>query len=91
MGETTGLWKRVQLPAVVLDELMMCCLMGGEAVAPLDAPMSPTVAASDASMHLGAVVETRCSLEEVAWLWSHASHRGAYSSGRFSGEILVET
>ncbi len=61
LAETTGPWRRVRLPVVVADELMMCCLLGGEAVAPLDAPLSPVVAASDASLHRGAVVETRCS------------------------------
>ncbi len=81
MVDTTCHWQRIRLPAPVDDELMLCCLLGGEAVAPLGAPLSPLFAASDASLRRGAVVETRCSVEEVAWLWSRASHRGCYSHG----------
>ncbi len=77
--EATGSWRRVRLPAPVADELKMCCLLGGEAVAPLGVPLSPLVAASEASLHRGAVCETQRSVEEAAWLWSHASHRGCYS------------
>ncbi len=32
-------------------------------------------------------VEAQCSLPEVAWLWSRASTRGAYSNGAWSGHI----
>ncbi len=66
--ETSGPWQRVRLPAPVADQLMMCCLLGGEAVAPLGAPWSPLVAASDA-------------MEEAAWLCPRASHRGCCSRG----------
>ncbi len=79
VAEVAVPWKCMRLPQAVADELMTCCLLGGEAVAPLSAPLCPKVSATDALWHHGAVVEADCSLEEVAWLWSRASLRGAYS------------
>ncbi len=74
--ETAAPWKAIRLPAADADEQAMCSLMAAEVVAPLDAPSCPTVTASEASLHHGAVVQMDCSLEEVAWLWSRASVRG---------------
>ena len=64
------------LSPAVCSELLLCCLLAVDAQLPLDAPLFPVVAATDASLHHCAVVEAPCSLPEVMWLWSRASHKG---------------
>ena len=75
------------LSSAVKGELLMCCFLASDAQTPLDAPFFPVVSATDASLHHGAVVESRRSLKEVSWLWSRASHRGCYSNATFGPEI----
>ena len=65
----------------------MCCFLAVDAQTPLDAPFFPVVAATDASLHHGAVVEAECSIPEVAWLWSRASHKGCYSNSTFAAHL----
>ena len=75
------------LSPAVCSELLLCCLLAVDAQLPLDAPLFPVVAATDASLHHGAVVEAPCSLPEVMWLWSRASHKGCYTNGAFAADI----
>ncbi len=66
------------IPPSVCEEFSLCCMLAVDAQTPLDAPLFPVVVATDASLHIGAVIEAQCSLEEVAWLWSRTSARGLY-------------
>ncbi len=59
-------WVVAAIPPAVREELRLCCMLAVEAQTPLNAPLFPVVAATDASLHSGAVVEAQCSLEEVA-------------------------
>jgi hypothetical protein len=79
-AERLPLGRVATLDGRAVDELLLCCMLAGEAQTPLDAPWSPLVVATDASLHHGAVVEAATSLEEVAWLWSRASRRGCYTN-----------
>ncbi len=54
VAEAARPWKGMVLPRGVAEELCLCCLLASEAVALLDAPLSPTVSATDASFHHGA-------------------------------------
>ncbi len=78
MAEAAAPWKRARLPAAVADELRLCCLLGAEVAAPLDAPLCPGVAATDASLHR---------LGEVAWLWSRTSAKGSRSHTIWPGYV----
>ncbi len=49
-------------PSSVREELRLCCMLAVDEQTPLDAPLFPVVAATDAALHKGAVVESLCSL-----------------------------
>ncbi len=80
-------WVVAPIPVAVRDELFLRCLFVLDVQTPLYAVLFPVVAATDASLHSGAVVEAQCSLEEVAWLWTRASTRASYSSAALSGRL----
>ena len=69
------------LSPAVCSELLWCYRLAVDTQLPLDVPLFPVVAATDASLHHGAVVEAPCSLPEVMWVVLRT--RGATPTARF--------